>query len=282
MATDTRPPARAAAPWNLNRLLVVLGSFSVLLAGFAFVGWSLTGFAGALLEFVPALPGWIFAIVLAFYARPWVYLAAGILNAVLPLMVLLLFGAIFGLTQPLAGPEYQSVMLLLIGLVFSLWGGISGFVQGRKDAHTPLAGALSTPKGAGSALLAIFLLGALVTSGMASSAVKDMIETGSTYNVVPEETRTLTTAHFVFEPRELQIPVGKLVEVRITNADAAGHTFTYEAGGRTFDTYLPGGATTKVLLRFDEPQRIPFWCKPHSAGAGDADPESMTGMLVVA
>lgn len=268
--------------WNLNRLLVVLAAACTFLSSIIFANYSVATWLASIPQLAPAFPGWIFAIVLAFYARPWVYLTAGILLSVLPLMVILLFGGMFAILQPISGGEYQSVILLLLALVLALTGGISGFRQGRKGAHTPLRGAMRTTKGLAVSLVAALLVGVFVTGGLAGAAVKEMAAAGGSYNVVPDHTVSLATKDFVFSPRELEIPAGQLVEIVIRNEDAAGHTFTYQVGGRTFDTFLPGDATVKVLVRFDAPQTIPFWCKPHSGGAGDASADSMTGRIVVA
>lgn len=268
--------------WNLNRALVIAGSICVLLALFAFGGWTVGGVAKIAPEAAPAAPGFLFAILLAFYARPWVYLTAGILNAVLPLMVLLIFGGYTALIEPIAGFETQSILFLVLALVLSLVGGIAGFVQGRRGAQPHLRDALRTRHGLWSTLFVVLVAGMFVASSLASAAVREQAAAGGGYDLVADEVVTLSTENFQFAPRTLDIPAGKLVEIAITNKDTGGHTFTYVLGGKTYDHPLPGGATTKVLVRFDTPQSIPFWCKPHSNGEGDTAEDSMTGTMVVA
>jgi hypothetical protein len=66
------------------------------------------------------------------------------------------------------------------------------------------------------------------------------------------------------------------------NDDSALHTFTYHMDAREFEVTIPGGGSTKMLVKIDEPQTIHFWCAPHSGGAGDMEDDSMWGTLVVA
>lgn len=268
--------------WNLNRLLVIAGAASVLFALFAFAGWTVAGVLKVVPEAAPALPGFAFAILLAIYARPWVYLTAGILNCVLPLMVLFIFGGYTAIIEPISGFESQSILFLLLGLVLSLTGGIGGFVQGRRGAQTPLVGAMRSRTGLLTALFVVLVAGMFLASTLASAAVRAQASAGGAYDVVADQTVTLSTEDFQFSPRSIEVREGKLVEIAIANKDTGGHTFTYAVGGKTYDHPLPGGATTKVLVRFDGAQTIPFWCKPHSDGEGDTSPDSMTGTIVVA
>lgn len=283
MATTTRAARtmvrQADVSWNVNRVLVMAGGACTVLAMLAFSGWDPVKTAATLPQFAPAFPGLLLTVVLAFYARPWVYLTAGLLSALMPVMVVFVFGAAGMLLAPLGGGEYQAVLLLFLGLVLSLTGGVSGFVQGRRHAHTPLAEATGSAKALVMAALVVLSLGMLVTSGLAGSQAKE-VAAGS-YDVAPDVTVDLRTQDFQFSPREVTVPSGKLVELRITNADSAPHTFTYETGGRTYNHHLLADGEARILMRFDAPQTVRFWCAPHSEGAGDAAPDSMTGTLVV-
>lgn len=242
------------------------------------MNYSVSAWLQELGMFVPALPGWLAAIVLLFYAPAWMYLVSGILVAAFPLLVLFVFGVATTLSDPLRGTEYGATVLLVLGLVLSLTGCVAGFMQGRKNAHTPLAGGLRTGKGIGALVVAAIVLGSLVTSSMAVSAMK--AASGGSYDVEPDALE-LTAQDYSFSPKTLEVPAGKLVETAITNADSVGHTFTCHAGDRTVDTFLARGSTGKVLVRFDEPQTIHFWRKPHSAGAEDTEEDSMWGTIAV-
>lgn len=95
------------------------------------------------------------------------------------------------------------------------------------------------------------------------------------YDVAPDAQAALALRAYRFAPAELRVPAGQLVELVVTNEDEAHHTFTYDARGETFDHALPGGETTRILVRFDAGE-IPFWCKPHGS-AGDG----MHGTIIV-
>lgn len=266
--------------WNLNRFLVAMGALATLTATFVVMNYSFSAWISEIGMFAPGIPGWIATIALLFFAPAWMYLLSGILVASFPILVLFVFGLIATISDPLRGGEYGAAIFLVLGLVLSLTGGIAGFVQGRKAKHTPLAGGLRSAKGVLAAVVAAVLIGAFVTSSMATAAMQEM--SGSSYNVVPDETIALTTQDYAFAPQTVNVPVGKLVEITITNADPAAHTFTYHAGGKSYETFLAPGSTAKMLVRFDEPQTIHFYCEPHSGGADDMADDSMWGTITVA
>lgn len=258
----------------------MLGALAIPIAGFAESGYNLAAFLDFLPMLAPALPGVVFSIVLIFFVRPWVYLTAGLLNAVLPLMVLLLFGEITSLGNVVGGTSYQGLLLLVTALAFSLVGGIGGFVRERKGRQTQLREALRTREGIGIALAVAVVLGMFTASGLAISGAKTLAAGGS-YDVVPDETLQLVMKDHAFNPKELRVAAGNLVEIQIDNQDSATHTFTYEANGKTFNQQVMGMSQSRVLVRFDAPQTVAIWCIPHSGGAEDTDPESMIGRIIV-
>lgn len=274
------PPGHASASsWNLHRVFVMVALVANVLAILAHFRFDFMTLVAGLPEVAPALPGVVFGIVLAYFARPWVYLTAGLLNAILPLMVLFVFGALATLGSPGAGSDYQSSLLLAVGLVFSLWGGIAGFVATRKGDAIPLRQSPATRSGMAAMAAIALVLGASFSGFAASEQMR--AATGAAFDVVPDETVTVVMKDFMFAPREVTIPAGKLVELVIDNQDSTMHTFTYTANGRDVDVTLVGGVKTSVLVKIDTPQTIPFWCTPHSGGADD-DGEGMVGTVIVA
>lgn len=101
------------------------------------------------------------------------------------------------------------------------------------------------------------------------------------YDVEPEATVTLALRDYRFEPRELRVPAGRLVEIELVNEDTSVHTFTYVLDGRTYDHRIPAGETSRVLTRFAAPGEVPYWCRPHSAGEGGTDADGMRGAILV-
>lgn len=117
-------------------------------------------------------------------------------------------------------------------------------------------------------------LGVLVGAVIAASAVSLLPRPqtvvdgapGTTYDAVPDHVVEVSTRQFGFHPGAVTVPVGKLVEVRVTNEDAFLHTFTYENAGVTYHHDLPGRSTTSFVVYFREPTTASLWCVPHVPG----------------
>lgn len=263
-----------ALPWNVDRVLLLASVAATFLSMILFTG----GDPGMVMQFAPAFPGMIAGLLLVFLAPAWLYLVAGILLALLPLMVLFVFGAVAGLGQPANGGEYQALLLLVLAGALGLTAGITGFLQTRRGTNKPVRETLRTPHGLTLVLAAVLVAGMFVTSGLASAQLRSAVSTST--NIVPDETVTLVTKDFAFAPAEVKVPAGKIVALVVKNEDPAAHTFTYDAGDDAIDALVPGNGQTTILLRFDAPQTIPFWCAPHSGGAED-DGTGMVGTLVV-
>lgn len=264
--------------WNVNRALVMAGALSLLVAILLFSGGEVRHLLSP--QWIPMVPGLVAAAVLAFWARPWLYLLAGILLALFPLVIIAVFGAWAVLAHPSAGNDYTGTMFLLAAIVLSLLGGIAGFVQGRKTSQPAFARTLHVPQGV-AAVVAIAVLGGLVLGSAFATADVRAIVTSPASNVIADEVVELDAVDYVFAPREVVIPAGKVVALKVTNKDNAIHIFAYHLAGELRQTPLPAKSEVIILLRFDEPQSIHFWCAPHGGSPDDTSEDTMWGRLVV-
>lgn len=277
------PPTSSTPPrsgWSLYRVLVVASVVPLVTALILEFGFGVeVATMGA-----PALPGIVFALLLVGLDRGWVYLTAGVLMSVLPLMVLFVFGALPGLSDPTAGRSFASLMALLLTLVLALGGGVGGFVAKRRGEHRPVGDALRSRVGVATVVLTVFLVASALTGVASGIRVKEMISDAGGYDFAVDTTVPVTMADFAFAPASITVPSGQIVEIKVTNEDTAFHTFTYAVGGKTYNHDVPGGSESGFLVKFAEPGTVLFWCVPHSAGAdskvGDGS-EDMAGTIVV-
>lgn len=283
--TDVRPSlsahptvAVAAPAWTIGRLSIVVAFFLTVAAALLFHNFDVVSAAAQ--EGIFLAPALVFTVVLFFLARPWVYLTAGILVSVLPLLVLFVFGGILGLAQPAHGNESLSLYLLLPALLLALPAGILGFAKGRKNRFQPLVrGGWRSNQGVYTVAIAALFVGVLVASAFASEAAREAVASGG-YDFAAAARVTFATQDFVFAPNSVSVGRGVITELEVENRDAALHTFTYEKGGTEYSHDLLGGATSRFLVRFDDAGAVKFWCNPHSDGAADTG-EGMVGTLTV-
>jgi plastocyanin len=271
-AATAHPAPTASAAWPLPRVLVVLALLTEVAAVLVFRNGDVTQFASP--EAIPFYPGLIATLLVLHRATPRRYLAAGITLAILPLLVLVAFGGLLELANPLAGASFQSVVLLVMALLLGTPAGVQGYRAGKAGKTLPAArAALGTRHGVFAVLAGAFLLGAVLVGAMASgAAVKS--GSGGGYDVTPAASRAVTAQDFAFSPAQVSIPAGQLTEIAATNKDGALHTFTYTVGGQTFSHDLTPGATTKFLVKLDAAGTVNYWCEPHKPG--------MSGTLAVA
>ena len=263
-----------AHPWNVNRVLVLAGAVVSLVAVAVFIA------TGAPVEqAVPLLPGIVAGLVLAAYAPAWMYLVAGIGVAAFPLLVILVFGAYEAILHPVSGVEGMAITLLALGAVLALVGGVAGFVQARRQTAPPARDLLRAPQGLAGLALVAFTAGLLLSATWATADSR-LVATSPASMVVPDETIRLVTTGATFAPKEVEIPVGKLVALRIENDDAMVHTFTYHVDGQERTSVIPANSEMDLYFKFDAPQTLHYWCAPHSGGASD-DGSGMVGTLVV-
>lgn len=261
--------------WNVNKILLMLATGSIVTAVLS-LG---TDFIFSE-RWVPFLPGVIAVAVLAFWTRPWLYLVAGALTATFPLVILFVFGAHAALMHPGVGADFVATLLLALAAVLALMGGVAGFVQGRRGTQPPGHGFVASSQGLAALLVLSLVAGAVLSSGLASADLRTMV-THSASNAVPDHIVELEMVDFEFSPKQVVIPAGEIVALKVKNSDKAFHTFTYMLEGERREMPIPGNTEVTILLRFAEPQAIHFWCAPHAAGEHDVSENAMWGTLVV-
>lgn len=262
--------------WNANRVIVLAGALVSLAAIALFVVAT-----GAPEQVVPFVPGVLAGLAIAFFAPAWMYLVAGLLLAAFPLVVIVVFGAYEAFLHPGAGLDANALTLLAVGALFGLVGGIAGFVQVRRKAAPGARETLRTPQGLVSALVLALAAGMMLSSTLAAADYRTLGALPAS-SVVADETIQMSTTGAAFAPQSLDVPVGKLVALRITNGDPFAHTFTYHAADGERNAIIPPNGETTLYFKFDAPQTIHFWCAPHSSGADDTMEGSMWGDMQVA
>jgi plastocyanin len=268
-----------APGWSLHRGLVVAGFGAVVAAILLFANGNVaTILSPDMLPFAPAI------VLVALVARREsgkLLLAASIAIAVLPLMVLLLFGGLEELANPLGGNEYLSVLCLVLALALALPAGVQAY-RNRGLARAGLRGAWRTPHGIAALAVTALVMGAMAAGALASGRAAQTASGGAGYDLAPEGHAGVAAANFAFAPGSVAVAAGKLTELTVANKDSMLHTFTYTVGGVTYSHDLLPGSTTTFLVKIDAPGRVPFWCKPHSSAAADGSRSGMTGALQVA
>lgn len=268
--TATAAPTRT--PPDYERGLILAAWAAEALAVFFHAG--VAGFTSP--ETAPLLfLGLVGAALVAWRQKAWTFALAGLFLAVLPLLVLLVFGAAAELAKPTIGNGYTSLMFLVMALVLALPAAAAGVRRARRHAGPAEPGWRF-----GLALLAsTFLFGAMVAGALASQGLTGDGAAGG-YDFAPEATARVVAKDFAFPKAPVRVAAGTVTEVVVENQDPAFHTFTYTAGGVTYNHDLPGRGTAKFLIKM-EAGEVQYWCEPHSGGAAGAK-TGMTGTLVVA
>lgn len=214
------------------------------------------------------------------HCKPWTYLAGGVGVILFPVMVMSFFGFLV-LSHPEAGGPWICVLFMLLAVALALPAGIRGFLAARKGRSAPLA---SEGWLTGAGLVALVLISLTLGAGAAASLATISLSTSpvasSGFDFAADATVSTKPEHVAYDPRELAIPRGELMEISITNADPEYHDFTYESGGKTYKHPILANGKTAFLVRFDTAGTIPFRCEPHSSGYGKDD--GMTGTMTVA
>lgn len=262
--------------WNLNRVIVMLGGLATALAVLVFVGLA----RSPPQEAAPLALGILGVVVLAFWAPAWMYLVAALLLAAFPILIIFVFGASAAITHPGSGLEGYGLTLLLLGALLGLVGGITGFIQARRNS-APGPKSFGAPQGLVAIGIAALFLGLLVSSAWAGASLRDLSERPATHLASVDKTIHVTTDGHAWGPRTINLPLNQTVALHVTNGDPVVHTFTYRLEGALHDAFIPGQGTTDVILKFDKPQKIHFWCAPHSSET-DTTETGMWGDLVVA
>lgn len=274
IAKNASPTKRG---WTMNKTFIMLGQVAFLAALVFEFGFKVTP------EMAPAIPGLAFTIVLLFLDAAWLYLAAGILVSVLPLMVVFLFAGPGAIVDPTVGRSYMAFVLSIVAVLLALPAGIRGFLDRRHGTGLHVSETFQSKWGAVTVSVVLVLLGAGLAGVAAGEVLKEKAGAGGYDNIPIASTALVTMKDFAFVPKEVAVRSGEIVEIKVVNEDSAAHTFTYELGGKTFDHEVPGETTVSFLAQFDAAGSIPYWCIPHSNGTPvpEAGDEEMRGVLTV-
>lgn len=272
LTANARPAAPTLMGWSLHRALVV-GAFVTLLFSInVYNGGDVTKLLRP--DLVLLIPGLVAAALLVQRETPGRLLGGALAMAIPPIMVLFVFGAVAGVANPLEGTSYLSVMLLLVALLLAVPAGVQGFRALRAGDQLPRAAAWHGARlgrfafGASALLLGLGLAGVLAGAQVGGEA-------GAGYDFAPDASVAVAMRDFAFAPEQVRIAAGQVTEVVVTNEDSSFHTFTYQAGGSTYNHDVPGGATVRFLVKPSQAGSFQYWCEPHSGGA----PGSKTGMV---
>jgi plastocyanin len=260
--------------WTLSGLVIVL-AYVILVVGFLMMfSFDVPDF---LTESWPFLvPGLLFVAILGGLSRPWTHLVAGILVALPAAFVLFGFMVLGGLADPTRGIESQVAALMAWALLWALPAAFVGFTVGNRGKDQGLRGSLRRRHGTYVVAVAC-LFGAFFVAAVLATVAADSAD--DAYDFEPDDRITIVIEDFEFVPENFTLSAGNITEIVVENRDGAYHTFTYELDGVEYDHAIPGGQTVSFLVRFTEPDSIPYWCVPHSSGE-DHD-EGMVGTIEV-
>ena len=258
--------------WSLDRAFVSVATLvGGVLAFLLSLGFDLAGLAkgpvSALLLLPPA-----FAALLAWRSWAWTYLACAITIALLA-VASIAFGGLAALGNPASPNDFGVAVVLLATAIVVVPSGVRGFVARVRRRPAPVSrGAWGRPDVLLVLLVAGVVLGAVATSTIAARHER-VTATTAIDAAAPDATVALATSGFAFSPSTIHVARGVLTQIEVTNDDPTLHTFTYEAGGKTYVHELLPGATTRFLVKLDAAGTVPFWCQPHAPG--------MAGEIVV-
>lgn len=176
-------------------------------------------------------------------------------------IAVLSFYTLFGLFQVFSPFEFIGALLLLVGIVFSLVGGMQALVRRRRD-HAPVATsgrarvATATVIGVASLISILGFLFTRSTVSAAEAAGATVVEMGG----------------FLFVPEEVSIARGETLLVK--NSDGFAHDFTLDAA--EIHVYYGPGSESVIDLSGLEPGEYTFFCSLHTF-----EGEGMTGTLSI-
>jgi plastocyanin len=245
------------ADWTLNRVLVVAGLVSMVLA-LGILGSGDPSLVGPSL--ILLLPGFVSTGLLIWRPRPGFYVLAGLANSLLAI-VTIPFGLILALGNPLAGPVYGAVVLAVLSLLLALPAGVLGYLRGQAGRHEPpFAEGIRSLQGLAVVAVVAVCIGAIAAGSLAyqnlnppppnAGPVLDIPQTASV-SVVASNSR--------FSPSAFNVTVGRVTKITILNEDDAPHTFTYSNNGTSYShDLLPSGGVTRFDVLFSSVGDVPF------------------------
>ena len=128
--------------------------------------------------------------------------------------------------------------------------------------------------------LVTLLIGGLVLGAILTSAAAYLVATSGVANLGadfdPEFNVTVTAENYMFTPKTVPIPAGKVVQVTVVNKDSDFHTFTYTLNKGTpqeksYSHNLLPSSTVKFTTVISAPGTVHFWCQPHDTSGMNGD-----------
>ena len=252
--------ASARGDWTLDRVLIIAGFVAVVLA-VVILATGDSSLVGPLL--ILLLPGIVVTGLLLWRARPWIYLAAGIGNSLLAIIVIP-FGLFRALANPLVGPVYNSVVLVTLSLFLALPAGVMGFLRGRTGfRQRSLAEGIRSLQGFVAVALVALSIGAMAAGTLAYQNLSAPLPSPAPgYDVTPSGNISVLTTDSRFSPSSFNVTAAALTKITVLNEDSTLHTFTYLNNGTTYSHDLLPGSTTRFFVLFLAPGTVPFWSIP--------------------
>jgi len=248
------------ADWTLNRVLVVAGFVSMVLA-LAILSSGDPQLVGPSL--ILLLPGMVSTGLLLWRPRPGFYALAGVANSLLAIITIP-FGLILALGDPLTGSIYNAVVLAMLSLLLALPAGILGYLGGQAGRHDPpFAEGIRSFQGLGAIAVVAVCIGAIAAGSLAYQNLNaPPASVGPVYDIPQASSVSVLASNSRFSPSTFNISLGRVTRITILNEDDALHTFTYLNNGTTYSHDLSAGSTTRFFVLFLAPGTVPFWSVP--------------------
>jgi uncharacterized cupredoxin-like copper-binding protein len=205
-----------------------------------------TGMIGVLAVFL-VIPLVIAGLVWRFGS--WALILAAVIAALL-LLLLLGFGLTYSLTHPESFADFVPALVGVVGLLMTLGGSITAFIQARRRSAHLTAG--SVERGVLTAVLvaigALAIVSAVATV-MGRSGVSAEARAGAT---------AVQTKQFQFAPGRLEARAGETTRLVVSNVDATLHTFTIKELG--IDQAITPGNEHLIELRAASAGTYTYYC----------------------
>jgi len=271
MDTATRPR------WTLARWVLVVALIlpavyiTAATGGFVWFGFGPTPFF-----LVPML---VIGVVAVFWPNKWLLLAGGILaflEAVAEMGGYLSGQGDPGVLRPDRTLEFSYWWLVTLLGVSALVAAIANLRRSRAGAAAPPAG--TTAWGVGAVCVAVALFaGGLAVAGMEHKFVP--AESGVGVGLTADVSDALAARNDKWAPNAVEVGVGKVLHLNVTNGDAGVHVFNQDDHGVRLD--LAPATTHDVWLRFDQAGTYQWYCEIHSTKGADGKWTGMTGTITV-
>jgi len=251
------------AEWTLNRVLVVAGLVSMVLA-LAVLGSSDPSLVGPSL--ILLLPGFVSTGLLIWRPRPGFFALAGVANSLLAIITIP-FGLILALGDPLTGPIYNAVVLAMLSLLLALPAGILGYMGGQAGRREPpFAEGIRSFQGLTVVAVVAVCIGAIAAGSLAYQNLNAPPPGGGpVYDIPQTASISVLASNSRFSPTTFNITIGRVTKITVLNEDDGLHTFTYSNNGTPYShDLLPSGGVTRFYVLFSSVGDVPFASTPSS------------------